>query len=48
MWCWGLIIRSRRPIEPLAHLRSAALSAAEIDAIADANPRRVFTRLSGR
>ena len=35
-------------MEPLAHLRSAGLSAAEIDAIADANPRRVFTRLSGR
>jgi aminocarboxymuconate-semialdehyde decarboxylase len=32
-------------MEPLAHLRSAALSAAEIDAIADANPRRVFARL---
>jgi aminocarboxymuconate-semialdehyde decarboxylase len=32
-------------MEPLAHLRSAGLSAAEIDAIADANPRRVFSRL---
>ena len=32
-------------MEPLAHLRSAGLSAAEIDAIADANPRRVFARL---
>jgi aminocarboxymuconate-semialdehyde decarboxylase len=32
-------------MEPLALLRSAGLSAAEIDAIADANPRRVFGRL---
>jgi aminocarboxymuconate-semialdehyde decarboxylase len=32
-------------MEPLAHLRSAGLSAAEVDAIADANPRRVFARL---
>src|SRR5262249_42674549 len=32
-------------MEPLALLRSAGLSAAEIEAIADANPRRVFTRL---
>jgi aminocarboxymuconate-semialdehyde decarboxylase len=32
-------------MEPLAHLRSAGLSAAAIDAIADANPRRVFARL---
>ena len=32
-------------MEPLAHLHSAGLSAAEIDAIADANPRRVFSRL---
>jgi aminocarboxymuconate-semialdehyde decarboxylase len=32
-------------MEPLAHLRSAGLSAADIDAIADANPRRVFSRL---
>jgi aminocarboxymuconate-semialdehyde decarboxylase len=32
-------------MEPLALLRSAGLSAAEIDAIADANPRRVFARL---
>jgi aminocarboxymuconate-semialdehyde decarboxylase len=32
-------------MEPLAHLRSAGLTAAEIDAIADANPRRVFARL---
>jgi aminocarboxymuconate-semialdehyde decarboxylase len=32
-------------MEPLALLRSAGLSKAEIDAIADANPRRVFARL---
>jgi len=32
-------------MEPLALLRSAGLSAAEIDAVADANPRRVFPRL---
>jgi aminocarboxymuconate-semialdehyde decarboxylase len=32
-------------MEPLALLRSAGLSAAEIDAIADANPHRVFARL---
>lgn len=32
-------------MEPLALLRSAGLSAAEIDAIADRNPRRVFDRL---
>jgi aminocarboxymuconate-semialdehyde decarboxylase len=32
-------------MEPLALLRSAGLSAAEIQAIADANPRRVFGRL---
>jgi aminocarboxymuconate-semialdehyde decarboxylase len=32
-------------MEPLALLQSAQLSAAEIEAIADANPRRVFTRL---
>jgi len=32
-------------MEPLAHLRLAGLSAAEIDAIADANPRRIFARL---
>jgi aminocarboxymuconate-semialdehyde decarboxylase len=32
-------------MEPLALLRSAGLSAGEIDAIADANPRRVFARL---
>jgi aminocarboxymuconate-semialdehyde decarboxylase len=32
-------------MEPLALLRSAGLSAAEIDAIADGNPRRVFARL---
>ena len=32
-------------MEPLALLRSAGLSAAEIGAIADANPRRVFARL---
>jgi aminocarboxymuconate-semialdehyde decarboxylase len=32
-------------MEPLTHLRSAGLSAAEIDAIADTNPRRVFARL---
>jgi aminocarboxymuconate-semialdehyde decarboxylase len=32
-------------MEPLALLRSAGLSAAEIKAIADANPRRVFGRL---
>jgi aminocarboxymuconate-semialdehyde decarboxylase len=31
-------------MEPLALLRSAMLSAAEIDAIADVNPRRVFGR----
>ena len=33
-------------MEPLALLRSAGLSAAETDAIADANPRRVFARLN--
>jgi aminocarboxymuconate-semialdehyde decarboxylase len=33
-------------MEPLAMLRSAGLSAAEIDAIADANPRRIFARLA--
>ena len=46
MWCWGLIIRSRRPI--WSRSRTCVrprLSAAEIDAIADANPRRVFARL---
>ena len=32
-------------MEPLALLRSAGLSAAEIEAIADGNPRRVFSRL---
>jgi aminocarboxymuconate-semialdehyde decarboxylase len=32
-------------MEPLALLRSAGLSAAAIEAIADANPRRVFGRL---
>jgi len=32
-------------MEPLALLRSAGLSAAGIEAIADANPRRVFSRL---
>ena len=32
-------------MEPLALLRSAGLSAADVEAIADANPRRVFTRL---
>jgi aminocarboxymuconate-semialdehyde decarboxylase len=32
-------------MEPLALLRSAGLSAAEIAAIADANPRRIFARL---
>jgi len=32
-------------MEPLALLRSAGLSAAEIEVIADANPRRVFARL---
>jgi aminocarboxymuconate-semialdehyde decarboxylase len=32
-------------MEPLVLLRSAGLSAAEIAAIADANPRRVFARL---
>src|SRR5215468_1001510 len=32
-------------MEPLALLQSAQLSAAEIEAIADANPRRVFARL---
>ena len=32
-------------MEPLALLRSAGLSAGEIDAIADGNPRRVFARL---
>ena len=32
-------------MEPLALLRSAGLSVAAIDAIADMNPRRVFTRL---
>jgi len=32
-------------MEPLALLRSAGLSAAEIEGIADANPRRVFSRL---
>jgi aminocarboxymuconate-semialdehyde decarboxylase len=32
-------------MEPLASLRSAGLSAAEVKAIADDNPRRVFARL---
>jgi aminocarboxymuconate-semialdehyde decarboxylase len=32
-------------MEPLASLRAASLSASEVAAIADANPRRVFTRL---
>ncbi len=32
-------------MEPLALLRSAGLSAAQTDAIADGNPRRVFARL---
>ncbi len=32
-------------MEPLALLRSAGLSAAQVDAIADGNPRRVFARL---
>src|SRR5215475_940412 len=32
-------------MEPLALFRAAGLSAAEIEAIADANPRRVFARL---
>ena len=32
-------------MEPLALLRAAGLSAAEIHAIADVNPRRVFARL---
>src|SRR5262249_10496627 len=31
-------------MEPLALLRSAGLSAAGVEAIADANPRRVFSR----
>jgi len=31
---------------PLALLRAAGLSASEVDAIADDNPRRVFPRLS--
>jgi aminocarboxymuconate-semialdehyde decarboxylase len=32
-------------MEPLALLRSAGLSAADIEAIADTNPRRIFARL---
>jgi aminocarboxymuconate-semialdehyde decarboxylase len=32
-------------MEPLALLRTAGLSATQIEAIADANPRRVFARL---
>jgi hypothetical protein len=32
-------------MEPLVLLRSAQLSAAEIEAIADANPRRLFARM---
>jgi aminocarboxymuconate-semialdehyde decarboxylase len=32
-------------MEPVVHLRAAGLSAASVDAIADANPRRVFARL---
>jgi aminocarboxymuconate-semialdehyde decarboxylase len=32
-------------MEPLALLRAAGLSASEVDAIADENPRRVFSRL---
>jgi aminocarboxymuconate-semialdehyde decarboxylase len=32
-------------MEPLVLLRTAGLSAAETEAIADANPRRVFSRL---
>ena len=31
-------------MEPLALLRQASLSAAETEAIADENPRRVFSR----
>jgi aminocarboxymuconate-semialdehyde decarboxylase len=32
-------------MEPLALLRSAGLSPAQIEAIADGNPRRVFSRI---
>ncbi len=35
-------------MEPLALLRSAGLSASDIRAIADDNPRRVFARLQSR
>src|SRR5215475_8111196 len=35
-------------MEPLALLRSAGLSAADVAAIADANPRRIFSRLKDR
>ena len=35
-------------MEPLALLRSAGLPAAEVAAIADANPRRIFSRLKDR
>ena len=34
-------------MEPLALLRNAGLSVAETEAIADGNPRRVFSRLGG-
>jgi aminocarboxymuconate-semialdehyde decarboxylase len=35
-------------LQPLAGLRAAGLDAAQIDAIADANPRRLFPRLAQR
>src|SRR5215475_684411 len=35
-------------MEPLALLRAAGLSAADVAAIADANPRRIFSRLKDR
>jgi aminocarboxymuconate-semialdehyde decarboxylase len=35
-------------MEPLALLRAAGLSAADVTAIADANPRRVFAHLGDR
>ena len=35
-------------MEPLALLPAAGLSAADADAISDANPRRIFSRLKER
>jgi hypothetical protein len=35
-------------MEPLALLRAAGLPAADVAAIADTNPRRIFSRLKDR